>query len=312
MICSIFLIVLSLASISFGCTVQTVSDATTKDTPAFVSGSVDTNDILRIEFNYATYGGETGVTYSATTGAVDPTPTSNWARYIDSANTGFVKVTNTLGPLCPSHTLASQIFAASGAIAGIITYNSNCKDVIDVAVDWVTVKSDCGDQYFVSSTGTNTYLVNFVYRITYVELLPSGDSRTVSNDYSFQLSSPTQFQLDTATFQLADVATQVSSQLVQVDTSGQVLLTVQAIAICDATLTAVTVVDPGTFTIGTPTITTKGSQYTSGKFAGLCPYSWTVTVAAGSGCTLTGSFTVTYGITPTSSSAFTSPDVSLF
>lgn len=311
MIASI-LFLLSLAStISATCTPQVVNDVTTQDTPAYNTGSV-TNDILSMSFYYRTYGVETDISYPS---GISTVGGLNWQRYIDSSQTGFVQVLDATAALCSSHLLANQI-ASAGSIAGIITYeDANCNDTLAASVGWSTVKADCGSLYFPSSGGTNgdPYVVKFVFRITYVEQLSSGDTRTVSNDYSFSVDSPTQFSVDSSTFQLANVATQVSQQVVLVDVSGKATLTLEAIAACDAVLTAVTIgALPSDFTTGTPTIMSSGSPgaaYASGtKYAGLCPYTWTLDVTPSGACALSGSFNVTYDFTPTgSSSPFTTP-----
>lgn len=309
MLGSLFLL-LSLAIFAYSCSPQTVDDVSTKDTPTFTSGSI-TSDTLLMTFSYPTYGAETGVSYS---GGNPSTSTTAWQRYINSTATGFVQVANAGAVLCSP--LSTQI--SSGVITNIITYeDGSCNDSVSPSVTWSTVKNACGNQYFVSSGGTNgaSYEVDFVYRVTYVEQLSSGDTRSVSNDYSFKVLSPTEFTIDSSSFQLANVATQVSAQIVQVDLSGQVTLNVQAIATCGATLTAVTIGSQVGLVAATPSILSSGApgtQYASGtKYAGLCPYYWTVAVDP-DGCSLSGNFHVTYDFTPTGSTAFTTPDVRFY
>ncbi len=224
------------------CADSTVSATATADTPLYVAAlsGIRADDTLTLVFNWNTYGDENNVAYDSGTGL--PALTGTFARYVDSANTGFVHQTDS-SALCSSHVLAETLKSTPTSSVGYNTATlayqvASCPaDYTEQVEAWSTLKTDCGSDYFQSSTAvTGTYTVSFTYRITYIESLQGGDTRTVSNDYQFIVTAPTEFTVNPQEFQLAGITTQIIAQQVRVDkASGSVAVHVTTIGACGNT-----------------------------------------------------------------------------
>lgn len=233
------------------CTASTVDPLATKDAPIYVAdqSGILAADKLTLIFNWNSYGAESNVAYDSATGLTCVTPACGqtgapsgaFARYVDTANTGFVKAGDAT-TLCTTHTLATAI-AAGGSPASSVTFNSNDYPIGSCPTDytrhdetWSTLKSGCGSNFFQSATTASAYNINFVYRVTYVEQLPSGDTRSVSNDYAFQVTEPTTFNVTSQLYESAGVTTEIAAQQVTVDgNSGTIVVRIKTIAACGAT-----------------------------------------------------------------------------
>ena len=232
---------------SNGCSPSTVGLDTTKDPPQYVSGSsgILAPDTLTLIFNWNTYGPEADVTYDPTTGlscitagcsgSGDGQPTT-FVRYVDTANTGFVDLSDA-SSLC-SRTLASRLAATSPASG--VGYNSSTYELAGCPADyteqvetWSTLKSVCGSSYFSSSNSSSAYIVNFIYRVTYIEQLSTGDTRSVSNDFPFLVTAPTTFDVSDASYNLTGITTEIVAQQVTVDgASGSISVRVTTVSAC--------------------------------------------------------------------------------
>ena len=234
------------------CLTSTVDPMATADTPAYVAASsgITSDDTLTLIFNWNTYGSETAIAYRAASGLVckdvalcasvgdEGAPTGAFVRYVDTANTGFVNRFDAAA-LCTAHSLASGLAASSSIVAyASNTYPSGVcpADYTQQVETWTTVKGACGSNYFPSTAAGGTYEVAFTYRVTYIESLPGGDTRSVSNDYPFVVTSPTSFNVTSQQYLVAGVSTQILAQQVRVDkVSGSIAVHVTAIAACGNT-----------------------------------------------------------------------------
>jgi hypothetical protein len=262
------------------CIYHNVSDGSSIDAPIFdsVNSGIITTDQLTLKFTWPTYGAT--------------------ARTIDAANTGFVEIGNSLASLCASHTLVNS---------GSTTLNDpSCTDFTSQVEAWNALKVACGSSYFPTTTtvSPDLYVVSFIYRVTYKETLSSGLIRTVSNDYSLEVTAPTSFSASSTSFTIAGTTTFVTQQTVTTDASGAGSIQVTTLSDCQNVINASIVTGTSTASLsGAPTsgiATTKGAPLGSGSSAGLCPFVWTFSATAavsGGNCNIDGTYIITYTIT---------------